>query len=396
MTTPLFDNAAALRWDTDVVQVVGGTPGPAGAAEIELRGGAVLQVDYAEPGMLIDYSTPTELVGGDPGLADVLGEQAAEVAESVRHAPEGTRRLHTPRTARREPPRGSLSMPGDEGNYVGQIVCLADRAHDPERPTLERAAAALDVARAASMLTDTPAIAMAARTHAELAAELLDECASELLGVAEGDPALRDVLVIDYGDLLPDAIMSALRDLDVGSDRVLAWAALGRDIPGEGDLSERDETAEGVWTVVCDAPGDAAAPRWVRVVDEDLSVLAVSPVRKGTFGYAAELLVPPHVERTDGALTVTDRPFPLSPHGIDAVAHAVRAGRQAVDLEAIGQRNRAADAWKRCAGLWERLGDHDRSRAARRFAAQVGRRSRSREVHLQGPALADLVVAAGR
>ena len=408
MSRTPFTNAGAVNCDGDVVDIVGATPGPAGIAVVELPDGTSLRVDYADPRVLVELSTTTAAALDGTVLRDLIGPDSADrVAAVVREGRTGTRRIPGVSSPRyRGSPTGS-PLPGDDVPPTGRAAVLLERCTDPDRPDVERAAAALDLAVLVDRAHLPETVRRPLQHTVDAAAEVIAESADELVALAEVDPALASVLRRVHGHRLPDAVRDGLEiplfaasgpppglapmRLEAAGINYLRSAPPPSREPRTGPPSIVDVDGA-FWIVECE-PANGATTRWIRVLDADLVVVAAAPVTEDRgVGGRADVLVPEYVTPATATIEVTTEPFPVPPAGLDAIAAAVRAGRRAADLEQAGQR-RAAAAWEQCADRWQRLGDIERSRAARRFAWRA-RRGRSIDEIAGGDSpVTDLVTA---
>ncbi|MFM7223856.1 MAG: hypothetical protein ACKO1Y_00220 [Actinomycetota bacterium] len=420
MTGPAFEAAGLVRRDGELIEVVGGTPGPAGAAAIELTDGAVLSVDYAEPERFLDLSAETGSGLEYAVVDDLLGDEAARASDELtRGNTEGSIRLRHART-----PGSSLPSPSGGNPAAGTLVQLADRASDPGRPVVEQAAAALDLARLVGDEAVPDSLRAASRELSNRAGELATEAADELVRLARRKPVLGKMLIAHHAEHLSPELIERLETLRpsrnwAGDERPAAMFAL--ELPGAlsrtahhlGDFSEtppRTHVANmrvlppfeptvrsidhGLWVVECGRADDESAPRWVRILDATLTTVAVAPVTESPLGGTAELLVPDDLDHETATIDVTTNPFPIPPTGLDAIAEAVRAGRRAADLECAAQWGQARRAWDECAELWAGLGDEERAASARRFANRSAVGPQARRRFAGGPLVTDLVTEA--
>jgi len=111
---------------------------------------------------------------------------------------------------------------------------------------------------------------------------------------------------------------------------------------------------------------------WARAFDgADDTPVALAPFRSDGDDAVAELLVPPQAVRRVEVDIVGDhgqpRPSPL----LAVMDQAIHVGRNAARLERLGRYEDAAQRWRRCARLWDRVGDDVRARQARGYAEEA-------------------------
>lgn len=394
MSAPAFGTAGLARREGEVIEVVGGTPGPAGAATIALGDGSVVSIDYAEPERFLDLVADSDR-GLDRGtVTELLGEPAADACgDLTRSNADRTIRLRYLRS-----PGSSLPAPAEADPVACAFVLLADRATDAARPAVECAAAVLDLARLVRRNDLPESLRTIGRRLADTLDHRLAECRDELLDLAGRSGALRDALLDDRERLLPPDLteaITALRPPPVAAadeewiDSMFALEAPHRAMaipspvladavaplrlvpPMRPHIAAIDR---GVWIIACAPPDEPKAKqeRWVRILDSALATVAVAPVIDSPRGSTAEVLVPEHLVPDNVEIEITETPFPIVPEGLGAIAAAVRAGRAAADLERADRPDRASRAWRDCARLWADLGDAERARAAQRFATRIG------------------------
>lgn len=86
----------------------------------------------------------------------------------------------------------------------------------------------------------------------------------------------------------------------------------------------------------------------------------------------AELLVPPDLGLDQLSVEVTADPLPAV-SSLLRVREAIKLGRRAASLQALGQRTARA-RWFECADAWTALGDHRRAELAQQYASSKSAR----------------------
>lgn len=380
MTEPIFANCVYFAWEPDVVEFRGYyKPGPAGIACVSLPGDVELVVDYADPSVFISMRMPNDSLEVRPIVAEILGESAADQISGT--LAEGYRSM------------GCFVMDtydgwGDvepevwparfeRGTRAGALVVLADRATDPDATPMERAMAVLDLASAGDLAAEFPAFTALVTDAQAQVPEVLAEHGDDLLRLARTDPAVADVVTASqYRELLPDEFYvrldapwqgplpdmvlrtareprsRAARSADDGSRGWLLPPMANPNHDPRGRVPQV-ECVGGVWIVRVRGLGDSY---WARVLDLEGSVLAAAPLRQEGAMLVAELVVPPYLAQSDVIVDITDTPFPPScPTAFEPMMLAIRAGRQAVDLEHAGHFRLAAEHWTECCDRWDAL-----------------------------------------
>jgi len=405
MSGPTFDHASSVARVGDTVEISGAVPGPAGSAAMDLGHGVRIEVDYAEPDVMVACTLPAR-GATDPDVAAVVDELLGEEVGAQVRAFVASGADHAPLVP-------EARWVGYEGppveRVVGEVVCIADRVDDPRRPLVERALAGLDLAEFADRCGAVPRFAAAALAAAGRAEGLLGECIDELADRAAADPRIADRLRTVHARRIPGSLQTILEErirFDAAATELLDAAESLASMPPEFPPARAAEPVvmsrtvhfdrapepqprpevvhriRGVWVIECPAADRARTERWVRVLDVDLTVVAAAPLRRATGPDGpvdrAEVLVPAHCTPAHTRIEVMTNPFPAGPVGLDALAGAVGAGRRAVDLEATANHSIAARQWAQCAAAWTDLGDTARADLARARAERPTRRSRLR------------------
>ncbi len=406
MSDPIFINVGAVSRSGDEVEIIGAMPGPAGLA-ITTLDNVTVSVDYANPGTLIKLTCPIEGAASNPGVRAFLGDDVFEqVARFLESNQDGPHALWSERSQARHR-YGSLG-PDFLARYAGAIIVLADRATDDERPDIERATAALDLAALERLAGPLEVLRPLLDSQRQRARGLLETCGEDLVRRALDDPALFKLLrARRYRDLLPSKLRRKLDDYQVpdvaadiafpgtqeelrddlwlrASDPRTIWLSnssaylSARHRPPKFDEFQPQqpvvrEDGGGVWFVSVDFTGRPIVEQWIRVLAADHSVLAVAPLRERSNQLVTEIVVPRDVDPKDTQVLVTATPFPITkPDTLKDVKQALSTGRQAADHESNRNFPKAKTAWSECGRCWQTLGDTDRAEAAALLADTVG------------------------
>lgn len=433
MAEPVITSGQMVgEWDPDtrLWSARDWTPGPAGSAAVELRGGVELDVDVASPRTFVGLWVPagpgdrptrdsirsvTMLLGPDRARAlfDLAGTRGARSLDDGGDDPYLDE-------LRQRQQFGRGTQPGPQGLHrsLAHLGLATTVLQDASSSGLARALARLE---AATRLTRV-GMRDAARSHAEAgAAVLLDRWP-------------------DIGDTDPRTLARTLRRVDrlLEPDTAVATRRLGTDLRGRvahhsrrydatvdaasapmealPSLASRRPVARLLRLDVSTLPvpllGREIAARsvreaeaevrihdlaheagtwWARAFDEDGTMLAAAPFLAVDGDAVARLLVPPGALRR-ASYDITDLPGqPRVTPRLHAVVDAVAEGQAAARAERLGRPQVAEERWHRSSNSWAQVGDKARTTQARDYARSFDRGIR----RVPPPLLADPVVEAG-
>ncbi len=383
--------------------------GPAGSSSVRLPDGGLLEVDHLDPARFVG----AQIGGVDPSSSPLLvalfgGDGAMRIVDAAESGDaQRTASGRDPEDQSRSPgrtPRGIAQLDQD-AQRAGRLVVLADLATDPVVEPLARTLAVSELLRS---LDSTPGgdlftpVVPGLVDHAMTAARQVDDddlvgmdpkLAFEIIGALR---VLFDALLLGSDRSLLVELVQRLENIEPEL-HVAASMAPARDAPSDAPVEFERELGseppavadqpelplEGI-DVVRRSPSLLEVTvrrddrgRWVRVLRTDgLVLLAAAPLQRDGLMERAELLVPPDTATGDLDVQVLEHDELVVTAGssTDLMRRAVRTGRAAASAERRGDRSTAMWRWRRCASLWGRLGDQQRSfQAEERGTSRGGR-----------------------
>lgn len=417
MSDPIYhDDLVVHRVDLgDAEGVLGAdlistTCGPAGEIELRLSDSVRVAVDYARPDQLVSIS----IVSGTPVAPEQLvQDQRADLLETLI----GTDRMNGVKSSLsgssdrvvRIPGvrRYATSLPLDPGEVevrLGQVASLTAILADEDEALSVRLVAGFEGLSIAKRFAERAlrqglverleALATEALGDADLVSEALDDVFEDLDELRDAHPGVtREVLALldayegdSIGPLTEIAV--SCRDVLRGFDaRQLADALPTFDMEpmpkamllqtsfAIRDLDDSpivESSRSGRLQLTWD--GDPGGT-WMRIMDpDDLTMVALVPVRHVDGSWMIEAIVPPDRPLNTWIIEATDSPMSTGSRSTaERIVEAVRLGQVAArirtQLGTLGDPAEQRNAWLACAQLWRELGDETRANLAVAYAS---------------------------
>lgn len=427
MSEPIYRQPGLVVTDGDRVLVLGPPAGPAGSSIVELPDGSSWQVDHVDPTVPVQLDADATDPARSPLLVTAFGGDEALflVDDAIPLAADGT---DSDFLEGRRPARGRYVTPtrrfrNVQAREAGERVLLGDMASDRRLHPLARVAASLEFILPVNSSVARPVLDPLVPAMLESADALGREVDDEDLTMLEGT-------VLDGLDSLcrraqktTRQVPPLLRDLTDRIDRIAAQSAdlLVSALRMPMDRVEADLADE---ELLFAAPPPATAPpprrpdrpvlsrigdalvnvtvarsdteRWARVLHRNgMVLLGEVPLRRDGLVDVAEVVVPADVLDEDLEVQVSDLDDlrVLVGRPVEAIRAAVTAGREAARSDRLGDISVARSRWQRCAELWDRAGDPQRSEQAYDLSADpgIGRGPRASTADEIAEALASVV-----
>jgi hypothetical protein len=413
MSEPIYHDDLVVHTSNlgDAEQIVGTDListicGPAGEAEIQLSSELRVAVDYAQPDQLtsisIEVDTPVaaeQLLNDEQsGLLESL--VGTERIEAVREAVSGS--LSAPIRIPGVRPRAT-SLPQDPGEIavrLGQVASLTSILEDHDEAMSVRVVAAFEGVSIARRLGDRALRQRLINRFRDLSVEALGDddrrdavradILEDLKDLRTAHPGVAQEvakIVEGVGDALSDPfddVVESIREVLRGPvGRSLVMAAPDFEQPlalamsfqlqtAIRDFQERviiDSSRSGRLELFWDTDPVGS---WVRIMNpDDLTLVALVPVRRVDDQWVAEAIVPPDRPLNTWVIEVTDTPVTSAAKSTgERIIEAVRLGQ----IAARKRRGTNQDpeeyraAWLACAAAWQELGDITRTNKARAYA----------------------------
>ena len=380
--------------------------GPAGEAEIQLSNEIRLAVDYARPDQLTSISIAVDT----PVAADqLLDDEQSVLLESL----VGTERINAVREAMSSslsapiripgalPRATSLPQnPGELAVRLGQVASLTSILEDDHEAMSVRIVAALEGVSIARRLGDRALRQRLINRFQVLSAEALGDNDQRDTGIDEILEDLHDLrtfhrgvaqevakIVEALGDALSDPfndLVEPIRDVLRGSvGRPLVMAAPDFEQPLVLAMNIQSQTVirDFKERLIIDSPRSGRLElfwdmdpvgSWVRIMNpDDLTLVALVPIRRVGEQWVAEAIVPPDRPLNTWVVEVTDTPVTSAAKSTgERIIEAVRLGQIAA-RKSLGTNQDPSEyrnSWLACAAAWQELGDITRTNRARAYA----------------------------
>ena len=392
MSESIYPQQFVAHFDEDGIDLVSSTHGPAGVAELELTNGISLLIDFADPDSLTSLRVEGQTIPDT--LVELIGEERAELLASAERNPAAKplRLLQEESNGDEEFSRFRGSQPRPPlqlAQELGVLSRLKSLSEDEEVHDVVRATSALEFARNSRRFnSELPGFLKGNPGATAEVAELLDgeeaslgrvsgsapKAAAQLAGLLRRYQSENETLRRAY-EVLTGPIAGGFQDHELRH----AVASIASLASSDHRLAEFDFDAPIRISAVSISNGGLLKAHvtlyednwWLRVTLEGSQVLlAVVPVVERGDRAVAEAILPPDVSLNDVDLLLTQTPLPESTSSIDQVINAIDLGRKAVRRSLVEQFTDTAETWMQCADAWEVLGDVQRAKQARTYAAR--------------------------